>query len=170
MKAAMQKRYGSVKAELEKAKKDMASGKKGILGPYYLEEAEKKAGKLIFDMLFSDQGSEKDLHPFLSKRILLEMMYATVDARNSIQGRVNQEKSRGARKKHLSLLYAWLDQNIHRYQRKLEQCAEDAVEQIAGLDMTPGTVKKHITAYRKQKRLAASKSENKSKKKTKVAS
>jgi len=170
MKAAMQKRYDSVKAELEKAKKDMASGKQGILGPYYLEEAEKKAGKLIFDMLFSDQGSEKDLHPFLSKRIPLEMMYASVDARNSMQGRINQEKSRGARKKNLSLLFAWLDQNIHKYHRRLARCAEDAVDQIPDIDMTVETVQKHITTYRKQKGLAASKLENKSKKKTKVAS
>jgi hypothetical protein len=61
----------------------------------------------------------------------------------------------------------WLDQNISRYHKRLEDCAEDAAQQIAGLGMTAGTVKKHITAYRKEKGLVASKTENKSKKKRK---
>ena len=170
MKAAMRKRYVSVKAALDEAREAMATGKYGILAIGNLEKAEADAGKLLFEMLFSDQGDEEDLWPLLSKGSLLHMMYATVDARGSIQGRINQEKSRNTRKKQLALLYAWLDQNISKYYKRLEDCAEDAALKIAGLGMTAYTVKKHITTYRKQKGLAISKSENKSKKKTKVAS
>jgi hypothetical protein len=67
------------------------------------------------------------------------------------------------------LLYDWLDQNIGRYSGSLDDCAEDAVEQISGLGMKPGTVKRHITQYRKEKGLVAKKPKKISKK-TQVAS
>jgi len=68
------------------------------------------------------------------------------------------------------LLFEWLDKNIHKYKGKLEQCAEDAVEQIPGLGLKSGTVKKYITEYRKEKGLSVDQAPTKSKKKTKVAS
>ena len=155
MKAAMRKRYVSVKAALDEAREAMATGKYGILAIGNLEKAEADAGKLLFEMLFSDQGDEEDLWPLLSKGSLLQMMYATVDARGSIQGRINQEKSREGMREKIKVLYDWLDQNIHKYHRRLARCAEDAVDQIPGIDMTVETVQKHITAYRKQKRLSS---------------
>jgi hypothetical protein len=170
MKAAMRKRYDAVKATLEKANKDMATGEYGIMGIDSLRQAESAAGKLIFDMVIYEEGSDQDLQQLISHRVLLQTIFATLDHRAAIMSRVNQDKSRAPMRLRIELLYAWLDQNISRYPKRLEDCAEDAVEQIDGLGMTAGTVKKHITAYRRQKGLAASKSENNSKKKTKVAS
>jgi len=170
MKAAMQKRYDSVKAELEKANKDMTSGKHGIMAIEPLRQAESAAGKLIFDMVMYEEGSDQDLQQLISHRVLLQTIFATLDHRSAIMSRVNQDKSRAKMREREKVIFAWLDQNIHKYKGKLEQCAEDAVKQIPELGLKPGTVKRIITKYRKQKRLVASKAENKSKKKTKVTS
>ena len=170
MKISMRKRYDLVKAAMDKAKQGMASGKHGILAIDSLIEAETAAGKLVFDMLFCDQGDDEDLQPLVSKRVLLQLIYATVDYRSSIQSRINQEKSRAGMRGRIKLLYTWLDHNIASYPQRLEKCAEDAAEQINGLRMAAGTVKKHITQYRKLNKPTTNKSSIKSKKKTKVAS
>jgi hypothetical protein len=167
MKAAIRKRYDSVKATLEKANKDMATGEYGIMGIDSLRQAESAAGKLIFDMVMFEEGSNQDLQQLISHRVLLQTIFATLDHRAAIMSRVNQDKSRAPMRARIELLYMWLDQNISKYHKRLEDCAEDAVQQIAGLGMTAGTVKRHITAYRKEKGLVASKTENKSKKKRK---
>jgi len=167
MKATMRKRYVSIKTSLDRANKDMATGKYGILAIDNLIKAEASAGKLLYEMLFCDQGNDEDLQPLISKRVLLHLIYATADNQEAIKARINQEQSRHTRKKRLALLYDWLDQNIHKYKGRLEDCAEDAVQQIAGLDMAVGTVKKHITTYRREKGLAGGESANKSTKKRK---
>lgn len=162
MKTDMRKRYRSVLAALDKANKDMATGKHGIIGIDSLRQAESAAGKLLFDMVMYEEGSDQDLQRLISHRVLLQTIFATLDHRSAIMSRVNQDKSRAGMRDKIELLFSWLDQNISKYYKRLEDCAEDAVQQIAGLGMTAGTVKKHITAYRKEKGLAASKSENKS--------
>jgi hypothetical protein len=167
MKASMLKRYDLVKAALNQAEKDMTSGAHGILAIDSLIKAETEAGNLVFDMVMHEKGSAKDLQKLVSHRVLLQVILAGLDHRNMIMSRVNQEKSRDGMRTRIRLLYDWLDQNIHHYQRRLEDCSEDAVQQIPGLRMTPGTVKKHITQYRKQKALAAVKSLTKSTKKRK---
>ena len=170
MRTEMRQRYDLVKAALDKAAEELASGKQGILGLHNHQEAEKEAGKLVFDMVLKEEGNGQELRQLVSHGVLLHTIIASFDHQSAIMSRVNQDKSRAKMRDKVKLLFSWLDQNINKYPKRLEDCAEDAVEQIAGLDMTPGTVKKHITAYRKQKRLVASTSEHKSKKKTKVAS
>jgi hypothetical protein len=165
MKASMRKRYDLVKAALNQAEKDMASGAHGILAIDSLIKAETAVGKLVFDMVMHGEGSDQDLQKLVSHRVLLQVFFAGLDHRDAIMSRVNQEKSRVGMRARIRLLYDWLDQNIHRYHRRLEDCCEDAVQQIPSLRMTPGTVKKHITQYRKQKGLAAVKSPTKSTKK-----
>ena len=167
MKAAMRKRYDSVKATLESANKDMATGEYGIMGIDSLRQAESAAGKLIFDMVMYEEGSEQDLQQLISHRVLLQTIFATLDHRSAIMSRVNQDKSRAGRREKIELLFSWLDKNISKYAKRLDDCAEDAAEQIDGLGMTGGTVKKHITQYRKQKGLATSKLINKLNKKRK---
>jgi hypothetical protein len=167
MKAAIQKRYRSVMTALDKAKKDMATGKHGIVAIDTLRKAESAAGKLIFDMVMYEEGNDQDLQKLISQPVLLQTIFATLDHQSAIMSRVNQDKSRAGMRERIELLYSWLDQNIHLYYRRLEDCAEDAVEQINGLGMTVGTVKKHITKYRKQIGLVANKSVNKSMKKRK---
>lgn len=170
MKAKVRDRSRSVMTALEKARKDMTSGKHGIMAIEPLRQAESAAGKLIFDMVMYKEGSDQDLQQLISHRVLLETFLATIDHQKVVMSRFNQEKSRAKMREREKVIFAWLDQNIHKYKGKLEQCAEDAVEQIPNLGLKPGTVKKDIAKYRKQKRLVVSKSEHKSKKKTKVAS
>jgi hypothetical protein len=167
MKAEMQKRYRSVIAALEKASKDIKLGEQGIMAVYALKKAEAAAGKLIFDMVMYEEGNDQDLQTLISQPVLLQTIFATLEHQSAIMSRVNQEKSRAGMRERIEVLYFWLDQNISKYPKRLEDCAEDAVEQIDGLDMTAGTVKKHITQYRKQKGLVTNKSVNKSKKKRK---
>ncbi len=167
MKASIRKRYDLVKAEINQAEKDMASGAKGILGLHNLQKAEQKAGKLVFDMVIQEEGSRQDLQKLVSHRVLLQVFFAGLDHRDAIMSRVNQAKSRDGMRARIKMLYDWLDKNIHRYYRRLEDCSEDAVQQIPGLSMTPGTVKKHIAQYRKQKASAAVKSLTNSTKKRK---
>ena len=144
----------------EKAWNDQASGSAGILGLAELTKVERAAGKLIFDMVMSEEGSDQDLRELVSQRVLLQTIFAAYDHRSAIMSRINQEKSRAGMRLRIDLLFDWLDQNIDKYRGRLEECAEDAVAQILGLDMTAGTVKKHITQYRKEKRLAGNKAEN----------
>ena len=167
MRTGMRQRYDLVKAALDRAVRELFSGKQGILGLHKLQAAEKEAGKLVFDMVLKDEGNGQELRQLVSHGVLLHTIIASLDHQSAIMSRVNQEKSRAPMRARIELLYAWLDQNISKYPKRLEDCAEDAVQQIAGLGMTVGTVKKHITAYRKEKGLAASKTENKSKKKRK---
>ncbi len=164
MRTGMRQRYDLVKAALDKAAEELASGKQGILGLHNLQEAEKEAGKLVFDMVLKDEGNGQELRQLVSHGVLIHTIISSFDHQSAIMSRVNQEKSRAGMRNRIKLLNDWLDQNISKYHKRLEDCAEDAVQQIAGLGMTAGTVKKHITAYRKEKGLAASKSENKSKK------
>ncbi len=170
MKQAMRKRFNLVKTALYKANKEIVSGKQGILGLHNLQEAEKAAGKLLFDMVLKEEGNDQELGQLISHGVLLQMIIASLEHQSAIMSRVNQDKSRSGMRTRIKLLYNWLDKNINKYYKRLEDCAEDAVQQIAGLGMTAGTVKKHISTYRKEKGFATSKSENKSKKKTKVAS
>jgi len=151
MKDAMQERYDSVKAELEKANKDMATGEHGIMSIDSLRPEELAAGKLIFDMVIYKEGRDQDLQRLISHRVLLGAFLATIDHQKAVMSRVNQDKSRAQPRARIELLYAWLDQNISKYYKRLEDCAEDAVKQIPKLGMKPGTVKRHITAYRNKK-------------------
>ena len=167
MKAKVRDRYRSVMTALEKARKDMTSGKHGIMAIEPLIKAEVEAGKLVFDMIMYEEGSDQDLQKLISQRVLLQTIIATLDHRAAIMSRVNQDKSRAPMRARCELLYMWLDQNISMYHGRLQDCAEDAVQQIAGLGMTAGTVKKHITAYRKQKGLSKIQSVKKSTKKRK---
>ena len=170
MKAAMRKRYDSVKATFEKANKDMATGEHGIMSIDLLRSAETAAGKLVFDMVMCEEGSDQDLQRLISRRVLLQTIFATLDHRSAIMSRVNQDKSRAKMRERKKVLFAWLDKNIHKYKRKLEQCAEDAVEQIPDLGLKSGTVKTYITEYNNEKGLSGGQAPTKSKKKTKVAS
>jgi hypothetical protein len=167
MKAAMRKRYTLVNAELDRARKNAASGCNGISGLVDLDKAEFAAGQLIFDMVLSEEGSDQELKRLVSRRVLYQTIIATFNHQSAIMSRINQERSRVGIRARIKLLYDWLDQNIGRYPKRLEDCAEDAVAQIPGLKMTAGTVKRHITQYRKEKQLAGRKAENKSIKKRK---
>jgi hypothetical protein len=165
MKIKTRKRFDSVKEKLEKAKREA-----GILGLHNLQEAEKTAGKLIFDMAINEEGSQAELRQLVSHGSILQAFFAGLDHRDAIMSRVNQDRSRAGMRDRIQLLYEWLDQNINSYRGRLEDCAEDAAERIDGLRMTAGTVKKHITQYRKQNKTITIKSPNLPKKKTKVAS
>jgi len=167
MKAALRKRYDFVKSALYKAAEELTSGKQGILGLHNLQEAEKTAGELLFDMVLKEEGNDQELSQLVSHGVLLQTIIASLDHQSAIISRVNQGKSRTVMRERINLLYDWLDQNLSGYHKRLEDCAEDAVQQIIGLGMAPGTVKKHITQYRKQKVPAVSKSSNESKKKRK---
>ena len=94
MKAAMRKRYAMVKAQLDQARNGVASGGKGILVLGKLIEAEIAAGKLIFDMVLSDEGSGQDLQSLVSHRALFQMIVAALDHRDAIMPRVYQDRSR----------------------------------------------------------------------------
>jgi hypothetical protein len=165
MKAAMRKRYRFVMAALDKANKSTTSGEQGIMAVDALIKAETAAGKLVFDMVMYEEGSDQDLQRLISHRVLLQTIFATLDHRSAIMSRVNQDKSRAEMREKTEFLFSWLDQNISKYPKRLDDCAEDAVEQIADLGMTPGTVKKHITKYRKEKGLAGGQAPTKPKKK-----
>lgn len=167
MKANLRKQYHSVMTALEKARKDMTSGKHGIMAIEPLRQAESAAGKLIFDMVMYGEGSDQDLQQLISHRVLLETFLATIDHRSAIMSRVNQDKSRAKMREREKVIFAWLDKNIHKYKGKLEQCAEDAVEQIPDLGLKPGTVKKDIAKYRREKGLSGVQAPTKSKKKRK---
>jgi hypothetical protein len=167
MKAKVRDRYRSVMTALEKARKDMTSGKHGIMAIEPLRQAESAAGKLIFDMVMYKEGSDQDLQQLISHRVLLETFLATIDHQKMVMSRFNQEKSRAKMREKKKLLFEWLDKNIHKYKGKLEQCAEDAVEQIPGLGLKSGTVKKYIAEYRKEKGLSVGQAPTKSKKKRK---
>ncbi len=167
MKANLRKQYCSVVTALEKARKDMTSGKHGIMAIEPLIKAETQAGKLVFDMLMYEEGSNQDLQRLISHRVLLHTIFATLDHRSAIMSRVNQDKSRAKMREREKVIFAWLDKNIHKYKGKLEQCAEDAVEQIPDLGLKPGTVKKYITEYRKENGLSGGQGPTKSKKKRK---
>ena len=170
MKAELLERYRSVMNALEKARKDMTSGKHGIMAIEPLIKAEAEAGKLVFDMVMYEEGRDQDLQRLISHRVLLQTIITTLDHRSIIMSRFNQDKSRAKMREKKKLLFEWFDKNIHKYKGKLEQCAEDAVEQIPGLGLKSGTVKKYITEYRKEKGWSGGQAPTKSKKKTKVAS
>ncbi len=167
MKAELLERYRSVMTTLEKARKDMTSSKHGIMAIEPLIKAEVEAGKLVFDMIMYEEGSDQDLQKLISQRVLLQTIIATLDHRAAIMSRVNQDKSRAPMRARRELLYMWLDQNISMYHGRLQDCAEDAVQQIAGLGMKAGTALRHITTYRKEKGLSGKQSPKKSTKKRK---
>ena len=160
MKTHMRTRFDSVTERLEKATREAASGEAGILGLYNLQEAEKTAGKLLFDLVMNEEGSQAELRELVSHAALFEIIIASIDHRSGLMSRVNQNKSRDSARKNkavkISKLHDWLEQNIDRYRKKLDLCAEHAVKQIEDLGMSEGAVKKYITAYRKEKKLGAS--------------
>lgn len=158
MKGPLRTRFESVKQKLENAVQEVASGRAGILGIHNLEKAQEEAGRLIFDMVMKGEGSIDELNQLVSHEVILQTIFASWDHRSAIMSRINQDKSRDKMRDRIQLLYNWLDLNIHKYIRRLEDCAEDAAQQIPGLQMTAGTVKRHITAYRKLNPLADSKS------------
>ena len=167
MKGALRKRFDSVKGTLEKACQEFASGRSGILGLHNLQKAQEEAGRLIFDMVMNGEGSVDDLRQLVSHEVILQTMFASWDHKSAIMSRINQDKSRAEMRERIQLLHNWLDLNIHKYAKRLEDCADDAAQNIPDLHMTSGTVKKHITTYRKLKGLADGKSSEKSKKKRK---
>ena len=150
MKRETRKRYSSAKVKLEKAMAEIISGTNGIVGLDNLIKAQIEVGKLIFDMVLNEEGSDNDLKQLVSHGVLLQTILASLDHRNAVMSRINQEKSRQVMRDRIKILYDWLDQNIHNYHKRLDDCAEDAVEKIPDLGMTSGTVKKHITKYRNQ--------------------
>lgn len=93
MKANLRKQYCSVVTALEKARKDITSGKHGIMAIEPLIKAETQAGKLVFDMVMYGEGSNQDLQRLISHRVLLHTIFATLDHRSAIMSRVNQDKS-----------------------------------------------------------------------------
>ncbi len=167
MKDALQKRFDSVKGLLEKACQEFASGQSGILGLHNLQRAQEEAGRLVFDMVMNGEGSVDELRQLVSHEVMLQTIFASWDHKSAIMSRINQDKSRAEMRERIQLLYDWLDLNIHKYVRRLDHCAEEAAQNIPDLHMTAGTVKKHITLYRKLKGLADGKSSEKSKKKRK---
>ncbi len=150
MKRETRKRYSSAKIKLEKATAEIISGANGIVGLDNLIKAQIEVGKLIFDMVLNEEGSDNDLKQLVTHGVLLQTILASLDHRNAIMSRINQEKSRQVMRDRIKILYDWLDQNIHNYHKRLEECAEDVVDMIPDLGMTAGTVKKHITQYRNQ--------------------
>ena len=156
MRSKTRKRFDSVKEKLEKATREGISGEAG----HNLKKAEKTAGKLVFDMVMNEEGSLAELRQLVSHGVIFQAFITAYDHRAAIMSRVNQDRSRAVMRGRIKLLNDWLDQNINKYHRRLEECAEDAAERIDGLCMTAGTVKKHITEYRKQNKTITSKSPN----------
>ncbi len=149
-------RYRRVTAALLKAKAQIASGQTGIAGLHQYTQAQKDAGKLMFDLVLNEDGTDEDLQMLMSHAALFEVILASLDHRSAIMSRVNQEKSRGiARKSQQDAeqkLFAWLDREIKNYKGRLEQCAADAVTNVIGLGRGMDWVRKQITKYRKQKK------------------
>jgi hypothetical protein len=117
------------------------------------QKKQKADGALLLEMVLGEQGDDRDLQGLVSHRALLELILLTIDHQEAIRVRFNNEKSRqSARKKKIARqadLYAWLDKNIDRFKKRLDECAYEASEALYGSEKNFSTIRKEISQYRK---------------------
>jgi len=99
--------------------------------------------------------SNEELQKLISPEVLMELIFFCVDITKSTRGVVNQLKSKQVTKaskaKAESILYGWLDKNMHRYKGYLDNCSHDALHALPNLGKSWSWVRKEITAYIKLK-------------------
>jgi muconolactone delta-isomerase len=138
----------------------MNSQVSGIAGLYEIMQEQtakdKNKAKQIFLSVTNESVTQEELLELVSPEVMMQLIFLCIDLTKSSRAVVNQLKSKEAAKnaklKAQGILHAWLDMNFHRYKGYLNNCADEAVNDLPRLGKSWSWVRKEITAYAKSKK------------------
>ena len=120
-------------------------------------EDQKKAARKIFQLVTEERGTDIEVQALATKGAVLELIFLMIDLTKGSRAVANQVKSKDAaglaKIKAQKLLYDWLDKNIVKFPRQLDNCALKAEIEIKGLGRGFDWIRSEITDYRKTRRI-----------------
>ena len=117
---------------------------------------DKNKAKQIFLSVTNESVTQEALLELVSPEVMMQLIFLCTDLTKSSRAVVNQLKSKvvakNAKIKAQGILQAWLDKNFHKYTGYLNNCADDAINDLPMLGKGWDWVRKEITAYAKTKK------------------
>jgi hypothetical protein len=119
---------------------------------------DKKKAKQIFLAVTNESATQEELAELVSPEVILQLIFLCIDLTKTSRAVVNQLKSKIvakiAKEKAQGILKVWLDKNFSKYKGYLNNCADDAIQDLPTLGKSWSWVRKEITAYSKSKKQA----------------
>lgn len=116
-------------------------------------EDQKKAARKIFQLVTEERGTDTEIQALATKGAVRELIFLMIDLTKGSRAVANQAKSKDAaglaKVKAQKLLYDWLDKNIVKFPRQLDNCALKAEIEIQGLGRGFDWIRSEISHYRK---------------------
>jgi hypothetical protein len=125
----------------------------GLAALFHHIEDQKKAAKKIFQLVTEERGTDIEVQALATKGAVRELIFLMIDLTKGSRAVANQAKSKDAaglaKVKAQKLLYDWLDKNLIKFPRQLDNCAIRAEIEIQGLGRGFDWIRSEITEYRK---------------------